>query len=569
MRVSQFFLPTLKEAPAEAELVSHRLMLRAGLIRRLAGGIYTWMPLGLRVSRKVENIVREEMNRAGAIELSMPVVQPAELWQESGRWQTYGPELLRLKDRHERDFVIQPTSEEVITDIARNELRSYRQLPINFYQIQTKFRDERRPRFGVMRGREFTMKDAYSFHADKASLDQTYRAMYDCYTRIFTRLGLKFRAVAADTGAIGGTGSHEFHVLADSGEDAIAFCPDSDYAANIELAEALAPAGNREPATKERDKVSTPGEKTITEVAEFLGVPPYKILKTLLVVTADGNRWLVLLRGDHQLNEIKLSEVPQFSQFRFATEEEICAINSRPGYLGPINRGLGMIIDRAAAVMSDFVCGADEAGLHYINVNFGRDLPEPANVFDIRNVVTGDPSPDGKGVLEICRGIEVGHVFQLGTQYSRAMNATFLDESGQSRVMEMGCYGIGITRIVAATIEQNNDERGIIWPALMAPFQVAIVPIGANRSDAVREAAAKLHDELETAGIEVLLDDRDERPGVMFADMELVGIPHRVVVSERGLKQGQLEYQGRRDTAAQQIPLAEAVTALKSRICEG
>ncbi len=569
MRVSQFFLPTLKEAPAEAELVSHRLMLRAGLIRRLAGGIYTWMPLGLRVSRKVENIVREEMNRAGAIELSMPVVQPAELWQESGRWQAYGPELLRLKDRHERDFVIQPTSEEVITDIARNELRSYRQLPINFYQIQTKFRDERRPRFGVMRGREFTMKDAYSFHADKASLDRTYRAMYDCYTRIFTRLGLKFRAVAADTGAIGGTGSHEFHVLADSGEDAIAFCPTSDYAANIDLAEALAPAGNREPATKERDKVSTPGKKTITEVAEFLGVPPYKILKTLLVVTADGNRWLVLLRGDHQLNEIKLSKVPQFSQFRFATEEEICAINSRPGYLGPINRGLGMIIDRAAAVMSDFVCGADEAGLHYINVNFGRDLPEPANVFDIRNVVTGDPSPDGKGMLEICRGIEVGHVFQLGTKYSRAMNATFLDESGQSRVMEMGCYGIGITRIVAATIEQNNDERGIIWPAPMAPFQVTIVPIGANRSDAVREAAAKLHDELETAGIEVLLDDRDERPGVMFADMELVGIPHRVVVSERGLKQGQLEHQGRRDTAAQQIPLAEAVTALKSRICEG
>ncbi|HUO44980.1 MAG TPA: proline--tRNA ligase [Burkholderiales bacterium] len=566
MRVSRFFLATLKEAPAEAELVSHRLMLRAGLIRRLAGGIYTWMPLGLRILRKVETIVREEMDRAGAVELSMPVVQPAELWQESGRWQAYGPELLRFKDRHQRDFVIQPTSEEVITDIARNELYSYRKLPVNFYQIQTKFRDEIRPRFGVMRGREFMMKDAYSFHADGASLEHTYREMHDCYTRIFTRLGLRFRAVAADTGAIGGTGSHEFHVLADSGEDAIAFCPDSDYAANIDLAEALAPTGKRSPATKPMEKISTPGKKTISEVSEFLGVPPHKILKTLLVISADSNRWLILLRGDHQLNEIKLGKLAQFSKFRFATEEEIRAINSRPGYLGPINRGLGMIVDRAAAAMSDFVCGADEAGFHYINANFGRDLPEPADVFDIRSVVPGDPSPDGKGALEICRGIEVGHIFQLGTKYSQAMNATFLDEKGVSRVMEMGCYGIGVSRIVAAAIEQNNDERGIVWPAPMAPFRLAIVPIGAARSAAARETADRLHHELEAAGIETLLDDRDERPGVMFADMELIGIPHRIVVSDRGLKQGQLEYQGRRDTAAQQIPLADAVAVL-GRLC--
>jgi len=575
MRVSRFFLSTLKEAPAEAELVSHRLMLRAGLIRRLAGGIYTWMPLGLRVSRKVENIVREEMNRAGAIELSMPVVQPAELWQETGRWQAYGPELLRLKDRHERNFVIQPTSEEVITDIARNELRSYRQLPVNFYQIQTKFRDERRPRFGVMRGREFMMKDAYSFHADKASLEQTYREMYDCYTRIFTRLGLIFRAVAADTGAIGGTGSHEFHVLADSGEDAIAFCPTSGYAANIDLAEAIAPAVKREAPAETKREVATHGKRTIPEVSEFLKIPPTKIVKAILVMAKFSeveNPYLLLLRGDHTLNEVKASKVPVLAQgFRFASEEEIQkTMHCRPGYIGPADTHMPVLLDRSVAVMSDFVCGANKDGYHLAGANFDRDIKyDGGAVCDLRNVVAGDPSPDGKGTLEICRGIEVGHVFQLGTKYSQAMNATFLDESGQSRIMEMGCYGIGVSRIVAAAIEQNNDERGIIWPAPMAPFQAAIVPIGAGRNAEVRAAAAKLHDELEAASVEVLLDDRDERPGVMFADMELIGIPHRIVVSERGLKQGQLEYQGRRDTAARQIPLADAIAALKSRICEG
>jgi prolyl-tRNA synthetase len=573
MRVSQFFLPTLKEAPAEAELVSHRLMLRAGLIRRVAGGIYTWMPLGLRVSRKVESIVREEMNRAGAIELSMPVVQPAELWQESGRWQAYGPELLRLKDRHERDFVIQPTSEEVITDIARNELRSYRQLPVNFYQIQTKFRDERRPRFGVMRGREFVMKDAYSFHADNASLDQTYREMYDCYARIFTRLGLKFRAVAADTGAIGGTGSHEFHVLADSGEDAIAFCLTSDYAANIDLAEAVAPAAKRAAPTEAMREIATPRKRTIEEVSEFLKIPSSRIVKAILVMVKHQETeapYLLLIRGDHTLNEIKASKVPLLAQgFRFASEEEMQRVmHCPPGYIGPANTHVPVLLDSSIAVMSDFVCGANKDGYHLAGANFDRDIKYAAGaVYDLRNAIAGDPSPDGKGILEICRGIEVGHVFKLGTKYSEAMNATFLDESGQSRVMEMGCYGIGITRIVAAAIEQNYDERGIIWPLPMAPFQVAIVPIGANRSDAVREAAAKLHDELEATGIEALLDDRDERPGVMFADMELIGIPHRVVVSERSLKQGQLEYQGRRETTAQQIPLADTAAALKSRVC--
>ncbi len=575
MRVSQFFLPTLKEAPIEAELVSHRLMLRAGLIRRMAGGIYTWMPLGLRVLRKVENIVREEMNRAGAIELSMPVVQPAELWQESGRWQAYGPELLRFKDRHERDFVIQPTSEEVITDIARNVLRSYRQLPINFYQIQTKFRDERRPRFGVMRCREFMMKDAYSFHADKASLEQTYREMHDCYAHIFSRLGLKFRAVAADTGAIGGTGSHEFHVLADSGEDAIVFCPTSDYAANIDLAEAVVPTTKRAASAEAKREVVTPGKRTIEEVSEFLKVPPTKIVKAILVMAKLQEAefpYLLLIRGDHTLNEIKASRVPVLAQgFRFASEDEIQNImHCRPGYIGPADTHVPALLDRSVAVMSDFVCGANKDGYHLADANFERDIKyADGAVYDLRNAVAGDPSPDGKGTLEICRGIEVGHVFQLGTKYSQAMGATFLDESGQSRVMEMGCYGIGVSRIVAAAIEQNNDERGIIWPLPMAPFKVAIVPIGANRSDAVREAAAKLHDELEATGIEALLDDRDERPGVMFADMELIGIPHRIVISERGLKQGQLEYQGRRDTAARQIPLAEVVTALKSHICEG
>jgi len=570
MRVSQLFLTTLKEAPSEAELVSHQLMMRAGLIRRVASGIYSWLPLGLRITRKVENIVREEMNRAGAIELSMPLVQPAELWQESGRWQAYGPELLRFKDRHERDFVIQPTSEEVITDIARNEIKSYRQLPLNLYQIQTKFRDERRPRFGVMRGREFVMKDAYSFHADQVSLDQTYRAMYACYSRIFTRLGLRFRAVAADTGAIGGTGSHEFHVLADSGEDAIAFCPTSDYAANVDVAEAVAPAAERAAPAEAKREVATPGKRTIEEVSESLKIPPTKIVKTILVITKFGP-YLLLIRGDHALNETKASKVPVLAQgFRFASEEETQKImRCRPGYIGPADTSVPALLDRSVAVMSDFVCGANKDDYHLAGINFDRDAKyADGAVHDLRNVVAGDPSPDGKGVLEICRGIEVGHIFQLGTKYSSAMNAKFLDETGQSRTMEMGCYGIGISRVIAAAIEQNNDARGIIWPAPMAPFQLAIVPIGAHRDVTIRAAAAKLHDELETADIEVLLDDRDERPGVMFADLELIGIPHRVVVSERGLKQGQLEYQGRRDAAAQQIPLADAVATLK-RACAG
>ena len=585
MRVSQFFLSTLKEAPSEAELVSHKLMLRAGLIRRLGSGIYTLMPMGLRVARKVEAIVREEMNRAGAVELSMPVVQPAELWRESGRWQAYGPELMRFKDRHERDFVIQPTSEEVITDIARNELKSYRQLPVHFYQIQTKFRDERRPRFGVMRGREFVMKDGYSFHATYQDLEREYRNMYDTYTRIFSRLGLKFRSVAADTGSIGGTGSHEFHVLADSGEDAIAFCPQSDYAANVELAEAVAPATSRTTPAAAMQKVPTPGKKTCDEVVALLGLPLARSVKAIALVHAadtqdenfskvDANKtfYLLLIRGDHSLNEIKTGKLPGLAPFRFATDAEIREfMGCEPGYIGPVGAGgkTKVIADRAVAAMSDFVCGANEAGFHLAGVNWGRDLPEPALVADIRNVVTGDPSPDGKGVLEVCRGIEVGHIFQLRTKYSDTLNCNFLDESGKQRPMEMGCYGIGITRIVAAAIEQNNDERGIIWPQPIAPFELAIVPIGMAKSAAVRETAEKLHAELSAAGVEVLLDDRDERPGVMFADMELTGIPHRIVVGERGLKQGQIEYQGRRDKSAQPVALADAVAVVKSRVCAG
>jgi len=572
MRVSKFFLSTLKEAPSEAELVSHRLMLRAGLIRRLGSGIYSLMPMGLRIARKVEAIVREEMNRAGAIELSMPVVQPAELWQESGRWQAYGPELLRLKDRHERDFVVQPTSEEVVTDIARNEIKSYRQLPVHFYQIQTKFRDERRPRFGVMRGREFVMKDGYSFHSSYADLEREYRNMYDTYTRIFTRLGLKFRAVAADTGSIGGTGSHEFHVLADSGEDAIAFCPDSDYAANIELAEALAtPAARGEPGAA-MTTVATPGVRTIDDLCRLLNIPPQQTVKTLVYRGASGLVAL-LLRGDHMLNEIKAAKLSALqAPLQPATEAEVRAVfDAGFGSLGPLNvkhpAGLTVIVDRSAATASDFACGANVDGQHYCNVNWGRDLPEPALVADIRNVVAGDPSPDGKGALEICRGIEVGHIFQLRTKYSSVLKCNFLDETGKQQPMEMGCYGIGITRIVAAAIEQNHDERGIIWPASIAPFALAIVPIGIGKSAAVREAAEKLYADLSAAGIDVLLDDRDERPGVMFADMELSGIPHRIVVGDRSLKQGQIEYQGRRDKTAQPIALADAVAEITSRVC--
>ncbi len=568
MRVSRFFLSTLKEAPAEAELASHRLMLRAGMIKRLAAGIYTWMPLGLRVLRKVEAVVREEMNRAGAVELLMPVVQPAELWQESGRWEKYGPDLLRIKDRHQRDFVIQPTSEEVITDIARKELRSYKQLPVNFYHIQTKFRDEIRPRFGVMRSREFVMKDAYSFDADKNGMLKSYQSMYDAYARIFTRLGLKFRPVAADTGPIGGKASHEFQVLAESGEDAIAYCANSDYAANVELAEAVAPGVHRAAPAEPLQKLPTPGKSTCEEVAKLLHLPLGRTVKCIML-NAAGRVHMLLIRGDHGLNEIKLGKIPALNDFRWASDAEIIAATGcAPGYLGPvgISADMPLIADRTVALMSDFICGANEVDYHLRGVNFGRDCREPDVIADIRNVVAGDPSPDGKGVLEIVRGIEVGHVFALGTLYSEAMGATFLDVNGQPQLLEMGCYGIGISRIVAAAIEQNNDERGIVWPAAMAPFSVAIAPVGYDRNEAVRTTADRLHDELESAGMEVLLDDRGERPGVMFADLELIGIPHRVTVGERGLKDGKLEYQSRRDSAATAVPAPDIVGIVQSRL---
>jgi prolyl-tRNA synthetase len=568
MRVSRFFLSTLKEAPAEAELASHRLMLRAGMIKRLAAGIYTWMPLGLRVLRKVEAVVREEMNRAGAIELLMPVVQPAELWQESGRWDKYGPDLLRIKDRHQRDFVIQPTSEEVITDVARKELKSYKQLPVNFYHIQTKFRDEIRPRFGVMRSREFVMKDAYSFDADKNGMLKSYQSMYDAYARIFTRLGLKFRPVAADTGPIGGKASHEFQVLAESGEDAIAYCANSDYAANVELAEAVAPGVHRAAPAEPLQKLPTPGKSTCEEVAELLHLPLGRTVKCIML-NAAGRVHMLLIRGDHSLNEVKVGKIPALNNFRWASDAEIVAATGcAPGYLGPvgISADMPLIVDRTVALMSDFICGANAVDYHLRGVNFGRDCREPDVIADIRNVVAGDPSPDGKGVLEIVRGIEVGHVFALGTLYSEAMGATFLDVNGQSQALEMGCYGIGVSRIVAAAIEQNNDERGIVWPAAMAPFGVAIAPVGYDRSEAVQTTADRLHDELESAGVEVLLDDRGERPGVMFADLELIGIPHRVTVGERGLKDGKVEYQGRRDSAATAVPAPDIVGLVQSRL---
>jgi len=567
MRVSKFFLSTQKEAPAEAELPSHKLMLRAGYIRKLASGLYTWMPLGLRVLRKVENVVREEMDKSGAIELLMPAVQPAELWQETGRWEVFGPQMLKIKDRHQHDFCFGPTHEEVITDIARREIKSYRQLPVNFYQIQTKFRDEVRPRFGVMRAREFVMKDAYSFHSSFESLEQTYQVMHDTYSRIFTRLGLQFRAVAADTGAIGGSGSHEFHVLADSGEDALAFCPTSDYAANVELAEAVAPAILRGAASELLEKVVTPGQKTIEEVAAFLNVSQQQVLKAIAVVTGEGQFVLILLRGDHVLNEIKAGKV--LGEFRFATNEEIEQnMGCRPGYIGPVNAGVRMLFDRAAAAMSNFVCGANDDGYHHTGANFGRDVTlDEASIHDLRNVVAGDPCPDGRGTLELCRGIEVGHIFQLRTKYSEALSATYLDENGRARLMEMGCYGIGVSRIVAAAIEQNFDERGIALPAAMAPFAVAIAPIGYKKSEAVRDAAEKLYAELSAQGIEVLMDDRDERPGVMFADLELIGIPHRIVIGERGLKEGMVEYKGRKDAEARQVPLQEIAKFVQSSIC--
>ena len=570
MRTSQFFLSTLKEPPSDAEIISHKLMLRAGLIKRLAGGIYTWMPIGLRTLKKVENIVREEMNRAGAIELLMPAVVPAELWEETGRWEKYGPELLRFKDRHQRDFVIGPTHEEVITDVVRKDVKSYRQLPLHLYQVQTKFRDEIRPRFGVMRGREFLMKDGYSFHTSFADLEREYKNMYDTYGRIFTRLGLQFRAVAADTGSIGGTGSHEFHVLADSGEDAIAFCPDSDYAANVELAEAKPPTAPRGAPTAAMSKVATPNRTRCEDVADLLKLPLEKSVKAIAVMH-DDQFVLLLLRGDHNLNEIKVGKLPGLDPFRFATDAEIvAALGCKPGYIGPVGidaSKVRIIADRTVAAMSDFVCGANAEGFHLTGVNWGRDLPEPSLVADIRNVVVGDPSPDGKGSLDLCRGIEVGHIFQLRTKYSEAMQCTFLDEQGKEQVMEMGCYGIGVSRIVGAAIEQGNDERGIVFPAAIAPFEACIVPMGYHKSDAVRAAADKLLADLKAAGIDVVLDDRNERPGVMFADMELIGIPHRIVVGERGLKEGQLEYKGRRDADVQMIPAGDALAFLREKLC--
>ncbi len=571
MRTSQFFISTLKEAPSDAEIVSHKLMLRAGLVKRLAGGIYTWMPIGLRILRKVENIVRQEMDRAGGIELLMPAVQPAELWQESGRWEKYGPELLRLKDRHQRDFVIGPTHEEVITDVVRKEVKSYRQLPLHFYQIQMKFRDEIRPRFGVMRGREFLMKDGYSFHASFEDLKREYLNMFNTYTSIFNRLGLKFRAVSADTGSIGGTGSHEFHVLADSGEDALAYCPNSGYAANVELAEALPPIDQRGPASAPMAKVATPGRIKCADVAAFVGVDVTKMVKAIAIIRlaeSDTNQFaLILLRGDHDLNEIKAEKV--VGEFRFARDEEIVAsLGCKPGYIGPVNIGdIPVFADRSVVVMHDFVCGANEFDCHLTGVNFGRDVAEPVAVADLRNVVAGDPSPDNKGKLELCRGIEVGHIFQLRTKYAEALKCSFLDESGQSQVMEMGCYGIGVSRIVGAAIEQCHDDRGIVFPTSIAPFEVCIVPMGYAKSTAVKEAADKLYAELKKAGVDVLLDDRNERPGVMFAEMELIGIPHRVVIGERGLAESRFEYKGRTDAEAQMIPIGEIDAFLKARLC--
>jgi prolyl-tRNA synthetase len=571
MRASQYYLATLKEAPQEAELASHKLMLRAGLIRKLSSGLYSWMPLGLRVVRKVEQVVREEMNRAGALEMLAPPVQPRELWEETGRWELYGPMMLHIKDRAEREFCYAPTAEEVLCDIVRKEIRSYRQLPVNFYQIQTKFRDEIRPRFGVMRAREFTMKDAYSFDADFEGLKKSYEAMYNAYTRIFTRLGLEFRAVAADSGEIGGTGSHEFQVIAASGEDAIAYSRDSGYAANVELAEALAPAAPRGAATQAMQKTATPGRHTCEEVAEYLKLPLEKTVKSIVVVHEEEGKppemAMLLVRGDHMLNEVKASKLKGLKPFRFATDAEIRArLKAPPGSLGPTGHaGLRVIADRTVAAMSDFVTGGNEEGFHNTGVNWGRDLPEP-EVADIRNVVAGDASPDGKGKLEIARGIEVGHVFQLRTAYTTKMGVNYIDEKGESKPMEMGCYGIGITRIVAAAIEQNHDDKGIIWPDPMAPFTVAVIPLGYRKSEAVKAAAEKLYAELSGAGLEVFLDDRDERAGVLLADQELTGIPHRIVIGERGLKEGMVEYQHRRDAQATKVALAEAVKHVQAKL---
>ncbi|MDE2413183.1 MAG: proline--tRNA ligase [Comamonadaceae bacterium] len=579
MKASQFFISTLKEAPADAEVVSHKLMTRAGLIKKLGAGIYSYMPMGLRVIRKVEAIVREEMNRAGAVECTMPVVQPAELWQETGRFEKMGPELLRIQDRHGRDFIVQPTSEEVVTDIARQELRSYKQLPKNLYQIQTKFRDERRPRFGLMRGREFIMKDAYSFDRDQEAAKASYQVMAQAYRRIFDRFGLTYRAVAADSGAIGGDLSEEFQVIAATGEDAIVYCPASDYAANMEKAEALAPAGPRPAATAPMTRTPTPGKATCADVAELLNVPLATTVKSLVLATDETNEageitksqiWLLLLRGDHDMNEIKVSKVPGLDKgFRFATVAEIEAhFGAKPGYLGPIGlrQSVKIVADREVALMADWICGANEEDFHITGVNWVRDLPEPDLVADLRNVVAGDPSPDGKGVLAIERGIEVGHVFYLGTKYSRAMNATFLGEDGKPAFFEMGCYGIGITRLPAAAIEQNHDERGIIWPDAIAPFTVVICPIGMDRSDAVKAEAERLHGALLASGVDVILDDRGERPGAMFADWELIGVPHRITIGDKGLKEGQVEYQHRRDAGATKVGVAEILAHVKARV---
>jgi len=578
MKASQFFISTLKEAPADAEVVSHQLMMRAGMIKKLGAGVYNYMPMGLRVIRKVEAIVREEMNRAGAIEMAMPVIQPAELWQETGRFEKMGPELLRIKDRHGRDFVVQPTSEEVITDVMRQDIRSYKQLPKNLYQIQTKFRDERRPRFGLMRGREFTMKDAYSFDRDPTAAKLSYQNMAQAYRQIFDRFGLSYRAVAADSGAIGGDLSEEFQVIAATGEDAIVYCPGSDYAANLEKAESLPPAGPRKPASQPLTRTSTPDKSTCADVAVLLCIPLQNTVKSLVLATDDigpageiikTRVWLLLLRGDHEMNEVKVGKVDGLANFRFATLAEIeDHFGCKPGYLGPLNlkKPVSLVVDREVAVMSDWVCGANEVDLHLTGVNWVRDLPEPSLVADLRNVLVGDASPDGQGLLAIERGIEVGHVFYLGTKYSQAMNATFLDENGKPQFMEMGCYGIGITRLPAAAIEQNHDERGIIWPDAIAPFTVVLCPISPDRFPDVQAAADKLHTELLTAGVDVILDDRGERPGAMFADWELIGVPHRVTIGDRGLKEGQVEYQHRRDATSTKVAVDDVFNFLKGKL---
>ncbi len=567
MRTSQFFISTQKEAPSDAELISHQLMVRAGLIKKLGSGLYSWMPLGLRVLRKVEAIVRDEMNKAGALELLMPAIQPKELWDETGRWAVFGPQMLKIKDRHERDFCFGPTHEEVITDIARKEISSYKQLPLNFYQIQTKFRDEIRPRFGVMRAREFLMKDAYSFHTSHDCLVNTYHKMHEAYSNIFTRLGLKFRAVKADSGAIGGDGSQEFHVLADSGEDALAYCESSDYAANVELAEAVT-TGERRAATEVMQEVDTPKQTTCDDVADLLGVSIQRTVKAIALMASE-QFYLVLLRGDHQLNEVKLSKLDGLADFRFATEEEVRNhLHCPPGFIGPVgvDGNVKVIADKTVAIMSDFVCGANKPKLHLKGVNFGRDLPEPLMVSDVRNVVDGDLSPDGKGKLSLCRGVEVGHIFQLGSKYSAAMQATYLDENGKSNPLVMGCYGIGVSRIVGAAIEQGHDQNGIIFPLSMAPFTVVICPIGLNKSELVETKVNQIYHDLLNQGVDVLLDDRGERPGVMFAEADLMGIPHRIVIGERGINEGVVEYKGRQDATAQNVPIEELVSFIRERL---